>query len=277
MKVSLIITTYNWPQALAVTLASVLRQTYAGFDMVIADDGSSSRTTDTIREVLANATMPWCHVRHQDQGIRQARIKNLAVQHAGGDYFIFIDHDVMLHPEFIADHITHTTPDCFLQGKRVFLSEALTHQYFEQGRQDFPTPFAMGIENRKNGFRAPGLARWINRKKQFQVSLRGCNLSMSRSTFMAVDGYDERFDGLWGREDSDICYRMFHNNIRIKNLWLAALQYHLHHPSIKRRGRDRLDEELAICLREKRRTAIHGYSKLSTEGEVVSKHPGDRH
>jgi glycosyltransferase involved in cell wall biosynthesis len=42
MKVSLIITTYNWPEALAVVLDSVQRQTYAAFEIIIADDGSSS-------------------------------------------------------------------------------------------------------------------------------------------------------------------------------------------------------------------------------------------
>ena len=87
---------------------------------------------------------------------------------------------------------------------------------------------------------------------------------------MAVDGYDEVFDGLWGREDSDICYRLFNKGMRIKNLWLSGLQYHLHHPSIKRKKRDRLDEELDRCLGEKRTTALQGFSKLTEEGELVA-------
>ena len=92
---------------------------------------------------------------------------------------------------------------------------------------------------------------------------------MAKTTFMAVDGYDEVFDGLWGREDSDICYRMFHSGVKIKNLWLSAIQYHLFHPSIKRIHKDRLDEELARRLKEKRRIAEYGFSRLSDEGEVV--------
>jgi len=93
---------------------------------------------------------------------------------------------------------------------------------------------------------------------------------MSKNTFLAVDGYDEVFDGLWGREDSDICYRMFHSGIRIKNLWFAAVQYHLHHPSIKRRERDRLDDELAMIVDEKRKVALRGFSRLSDLGRIVS-------
>ena len=92
---------------------------------------------------------------------------------------------------------------------------------------------------------------------------------MSRQIFLNVDGYDERFDGLWGREDSDICYRMFNSGYRIKNLWFSGLQYHLHHPSIKRTIRDRLDDELTKIIKEKRKVAEYGFSILSEEGRAI--------
>ena len=246
MKVSLIVTTYNWHQALAVVLDSVLRQSYRHFEIVIADDGSDHQTAETVKALLFSSPIAWRHVRHGDNGIRQARIKNLAVRHAHGDYFIFIDHDVALHPHFVKDHVKMCQPDGFLQGKRVFLPLSLTEHYLSSGTFHPPSPWSGGLENRKNAFHFPTLAARVNRSKRFQVTLRGCNLSMHRATFMAVDGYDEVFDDLWGREDSDICYRMFNSGYRIRNLWLAGLQYHLEHPSIKRRERDRLDEELGI-------------------------------
>ncbi len=269
MKASLIITTYNWPQALAVVLNSALQQTYPDFEIILADDGSTVETADIVRDSLDTASISWRHVRHEDRGIRQARVKNLAVSKAAGDYLIFIDHDVALHPRFVEDHIRFAEKNCFLQGKRVFLPPHLTTNYLAKGLFSPPSPWAGGLENRKNGFRLPGLGQWMNHRKSFQTSLRGCNLSMHKDAFLAVDGYDEVFDGLWGREDSDICYRLFHSGQRIKNLWLAALQYHLHHPSIKRLQRDRLDEELAIIIKEKRRKAIHGFSRLSAEGQLI--------
>lgn len=270
MKVSLIITTYNWPAALAVVLDSVQRQTYAAFEIIIADDGSSSDTANVIRQRLTDASMPWRHLRHGDNGIRQARIKNLAVSHATGEYLIFVDHDVVLHPRFIEDHVRFSDNGCFLQGKRVFLSAERTQACLSEGKLQRPTFLTRGLENRKNSVRIPGLVNWINPRKRHQTSLRGCNLSMHRDAFLAVDGYDETFDGLWGREDSDICYRLFHSGWRIKNLWLAGVQYHLHHPSIKRRKRDRLDDELDGILQEKRVRAIVGYSRLSTEGQIIA-------
>ncbi|MFO7985894.1 MAG: galactosyltransferase-related protein [Desulfatiglandaceae bacterium] len=107
------------------------------------------------------------------------------------------------------------------------------------------------------------------RPKVFQTSLRGCNLSMFRKDFHEVDGYDETFDHLWGREDSDICYRLFHNGKKCRNLWFSALQYHLYHEGIKNRQKDRLDRELFLIRNEKRRKSKEGFSKLSSEGEVV--------
>ncbi len=270
LKVSLIITTYNWPEALGLVLRTALRQTYNGYEILVADDGSATATEETVRRILGPGRIPWRHLRHEDRGIRQARVKNLAVRYATGDYFIFIDHDVALHPEFIADHANLAEENVLLQGKRVFLSARRTEDLLRTGTFVPPSPWEPGLENRKNALRLLPLARWMNRKKRFQVTLRGCNLSMHRDAFLQVDGYDELFDGLWGREDSDICYRLFHRGIRIKNLWLAGLQYHLHHPSIKRRGRDRLDEELEVSRREKRKAARKGYSCLSDEGSIVA-------
>jgi glycosyltransferase involved in cell wall biosynthesis len=247
-----------------------MRQTYDHFEIIIADDGSKEKTADTVEHILQPGQIEWRHVRHSDSGIRQARIKNLAVRYARADYFIFIDHDVMLHPSFIQDHINNAQKDCFLQGKRVFLSPVLTQRSLNEGLHDQPSIFSRGLGNRKNAIYWPWLGKHLARKKRFQVTLRGCNLSMSRLTFEAVDGYDETFDGIWGREDSDICYRLFHSGYRIRNLWLSGLQYHLDHPAIKHTTRDRLDEELDRIRREKRTRALRGFSTLSQEGGVIS-------
>ncbi|MBW1772803.1 MAG: hypothetical protein JRJ82_07920 [Deltaproteobacteria bacterium] len=93
---------------------------------------------------------------------------------------------------------------------------------------------------------------------------------MHREDFLKVDGYDEVFDRLWGREDSDICYRLFHSGVKIRNLWFTALQYHLYHEVIKRAGKDRLDEELINIRSEKRTRAKKGFSTLSSEGEIIA-------
>jgi glycosyltransferase involved in cell wall biosynthesis len=273
LKVSLIVTTYNWPEALRLTLTSAIKQSSFQGEIIIGDDGSRPETARTIEEVMESTAIRWCHVRHEDVGIRQARVKNLAVKYSRCGYLVFIDHDVVLHPDFVSDHLRMSERGVFLQGKRCFLGEAQTKDMFERGIFT-PSFLSAQLKNRKNAIRNPWLGRILSRRKKFQRVLRGCNLSMYREDFLRVDGYDEVFDQLWGREDSDICYRLFHNNVGVKNLWFSGLQYHLHHKVTKASEKDRLDEELEQILQEKRRKAIRGFSSLSSEGTIVSASPG---
>lgn len=255
-------------------LQSVVCQSRPPDEVVVADDGSGPETARVTEEVLGPSGLRWRHVRHGDHGIRQARIKNLGVRNSESDYLVFVDHDVVLHPDFVADHLFMAREGTFLQGKRSFLPEAYTSAVLKNRRFDIPSPLMAplmaGMENRKNAFRFRAVSRMMARPKGFQVHLRGCNLSMFRKDFLLVDGYDEVFDQCWGREDSDICYRLFHSGFRIRNLWFSALQFHLYHRVIKGREKDRLDEELMRVRFEKRRRARKGFSCLSEEGQIVA-------
>ena len=44
MKITLIITTYNWPESLFLVLKSIENQTIFPFEVIIADDGSLNKT-----------------------------------------------------------------------------------------------------------------------------------------------------------------------------------------------------------------------------------------
>ena len=270
MDISLIITTYNWPEALTLTLQSVLNQTRLPDELIVADDGSSAGTARIVKDALSAYPAKWCHVWHEDRGVRQSRIKNLAVRYSTATYLIFVDQDVVLHPEFIADHVRMAEKGIFLQGKRVLLSKEHTTEVLEQGSFVPPRFWGRSLGNRKNAFRFPLLSKMLAKPKAFETSLRGCNLSMFKSDFLAVDGFDETFDGSWGREDSDICYRLFHSGVRVKNLSFLALQYHLRHQLSEHWDRERLDSELMRNLSEKRMRALRGFSNLSSEGGVVA-------
>ena len=52
ITISLIIATYNWPEALRLCLDSILRQTILPSEIIIADDGSDERTTKLIHKML---------------------------------------------------------------------------------------------------------------------------------------------------------------------------------------------------------------------------------
>ena len=50
MKCSLIITTYNWPEALELSLNSALNQTILPNEIIVADDGSTNDTKKLIQK-----------------------------------------------------------------------------------------------------------------------------------------------------------------------------------------------------------------------------------
>ena len=267
---STIVTTYNWPESLRLSLGSILKQSVKPGQIVVADDGSGPETARVVEEVLRPSGLRWSHVWHQHTGVRQSRIKNLAVRYSDHPYLIFVDQDVVLHPDFVGDHLSMAQEGFFLQGKRSLLPESYTTRVLNDGSFMPPFLWLRGLGNRKNIFRIPVLGRILARPKKFNTSLRGCNLSMFRRDFLKVDGFDETFDQSWGREDSDICYRLFHAGIRIKPLWFLALQYHLYHGATTNWDRERLDSALQENINRSRIRAQRGFSHLSSEGEIVA-------
>jgi glycosyltransferase involved in cell wall biosynthesis len=271
-ETALVVSTYNWPEALAAVLRSVVGQRTPPTELIIADDGSDARTAAAVESVLRGSRLNWCHVRQHDAGFRQARARNLGVRWSRSPRLIFIDHDTILHPDFVGDHLRLSSEGSFLQGKRVFLPEGISRRILEDpaSAPNRFSPWLRGLENRKNAVRCVALGRLFAWRRRFQTALRGCNISVGRDDFLAVDGYDETFDGVWGREDSDFCYRLFHRGVTCRNLWFAGLQFHLHHPSVKRRKRDHLDEELDRVRVERRVRALRGFCRMDQEGEILN-------
>ena len=270
LKSSIIVTTYNWPEALRLTLLSIAEQSLSPSQVIVADDGSGPETAKAVIEVLGRSYLNWCHVSHEHKGVRQSRIKNLAVSHSDYPYLIFVDQDTVLHPDFVADHLSVAREGVFLQGKRSLLPDSYTKKILADGRFRPPALWSIGLGNRKNILRTSVLGRLLARPKKFHTALRGCNLSMFKSDFLRVDGFDEAYDQSWGREDSDFCYRLFHAGVQMKFLWFMALQYHLYHGSTSNWDRERLDGELEKNLKERRTKAVKGFSQLSAEGEVIA-------
>ena len=126
MKTALIITTYNWPEALNLSLSSIAQQSVIPNQVVIADDGSDEQTKaiiDRWRESL-----PIIHEWQNDAGFRAARSRNTALRKVDSEYVICIDGDMVLHPEFVADHINFSKSDTFVQGSRVLLNDTLSQK-----------------------------------------------------------------------------------------------------------------------------------------------------
>ena len=91
MTVSLIISTYNRPDALRLCLLSVFAQTQLPDEVIIGDDGSRPDTRQVIEELRGISPVKIIHVWQKDSGFRLARMRNKAVAvSAGKDTFEYV-------------------------------------------------------------------------------------------------------------------------------------------------------------------------------------------
>ena len=111
MRSELIVATYENPRSLRLCLASVARQRVAPDGIAIADDGSGPETRAVIEAfAAAHPATPVRHVWQEDAGFRKAAILNRAIATSAAEFLIFIDGDVLIHPEFVARHLELARP-----------------------------------------------------------------------------------------------------------------------------------------------------------------------
>ena len=243
MRTSLIITTYNWKEALELSLLSVFKQSHLPNEIIIADDGSDNATKDTIEKLAKDSPVPLIHSWQQNKGFRLARSRNKAIAKSTGEYLILIDGDIILEQHFIADHIVAAKTGFFIQGSRVLLNNKKTQHILQHKELRFCI-CARGIENRKNCLRSNLLSRLFSLKSKKLTGIRTCNFALWKKDALAVNGFNEEFVG-WGREDSEFTTRLLNNGIRRQNIRFNALAYHLYHPTNSRKNLEVNDDILA--------------------------------
>jgi len=98
--VSVLMPAYNVERYLADAAASVLRQTYAELELIIADDGSSDGTPAVAERIRAVDPDRVRVLRLQNRGPSAAR--NAALRLARGEFLALLDSDDMWEPQFLA-------------------------------------------------------------------------------------------------------------------------------------------------------------------------------
>ncbi len=245
MKTSLLVTTYNRKDALALVLASVARQRVLPDEVIVADDGSRADTRELLERIAGDFPLPLRHSWQEDDGFRAARSRNRAIAAARGEYILLLDGDMLLHREFVADHLRAAKADCFVQGSRVLTSAALSARLLADGSTAVRW-FARGVRRRRNALRLPWLSELQLRRSERNPAPRGiktCNQGWWRQDLLALNGFDERMHG-WGREDDEFAARALNAGLHCRQLRFAGLAYHLHHPERHQHGASRNDRYL---------------------------------
>ena len=267
MRHSLVLTTYNWPDALELVLASILQQTERPGEVLVADDGSEEATAAVVRAFMPRfiaLDVPLHRVWHPDEGFRAAAIRNRALAMARGEYVLLVDGDCILHPDFVRSHVAFARPGQFVQGTRVLLGEARARRALAHGETRFGALEA-GIGNRVNALALNWLSPFVPTPRNPLAGVRSCNMGFWLTDATRVNGFNERFEG-WGREDSEFVARLVNAGVRRRKLKFGGIMYHLWHPE---RPRDALDANDALLAEVRHKGTVwaeQGMDKYGRSG-----------
>ncbi len=236
--VSLVVSVYNRANVVRLFLAAVNRQSFKDYEVIIADDGSGPAVKEVVEESRKLYHFPIVHLWHEDSGWRKNRILNSAIRTSKSEYLVFVDGDCLPGKDFLLDHWSEREESRALLGRRVEMSErwarALTLERVASGRFE-----RIGVRELVDGLRGKALRledgiRIRNRLLR-NLSIRkadrilGSNFSLHKKDIVAINGFDESYDGPGHGEDSDIQYRLSLIGVTGKSLRNLAVQYHVHH------------------------------------------------
>ncbi len=238
-SLSVVVSTYEWPEALDAVLRGLSAQTESEFEIVVADDGSSESTEAVIDRWTPRLQQRLAHVWQPDEGYRLARVRNLGANTARGEYLVFIDGDCVPRPSFVFAMRRALRSGWFLAGTRLQLSERLTHsvlrdqtpieqwssgKLFVRARADIRNWRHLGPRDRRRSWR-PRLPDFAPPGNEY-----GFCTALARADFEAVNGADARFVG-WGDQDVDLAVRLCRLGLRCGYAGPRSTMLHLWHPS----------------------------------------------
>ena len=221
--VALLITTFNWPEALAAVLLSVRNQTVLPDEILIADDGSYSATAALLTELSSQLQLTIRHVWQPNRGFRAARARNLAIKKTDCRYLIMIDGDCMIPPTFIENHLKLRKKQKMVSGGRYLVGQQHTDEILKSA-------LGASVSFSEFKFWSVPLGSFIRDLRPSAWSqVRTCNFAVHRNEILSVGGFDESYQG-WGFEDSDLVLKLLGHGISIRSGRLSVCVKHLHHP-----------------------------------------------
>jgi glycosyltransferase involved in cell wall biosynthesis len=240
VNTSIIVPTYNRPDKLNLCLMSLSKQSILPDEVLIADDGSGAETLRVIEQFKNSKYCRFAlkHIWQEDDGFRKPAIINKTVRNATGDYLMFIDGDCIAHKHFIRSHLAYSEPGTILGGKRVDLGKRFSERLLRKQQPINKLTIELMWDSLINDSRKieeslqiqnPLLRNLLHRDRIYDDGIWGCNFSIHKELFYAINGCDEDFlDG--SIEDNDLGIRVINYGGKVKSVRALAIVFHLWHP-----------------------------------------------
>lgn len=187
LKYSIIIPVYNRPDEMAEMLASLAQQSEKNFEVVVVEDGSSLPCKDEVDRYADTLEIQYC----TKPNTGRSDTRNVGMQRARGDYFLFFDSDCILPPEYIQS-----------------LNRCLQKDYTDCfGGPDRALPTFTDMQKAVNfamtSFLTTGGIRGSGKVCMEKFHPRSFNMGFSRAVYEKVGGFADMFG-----EDIDLSIRI---------------------------------------------------------------------
>ncbi|MBS1170292.1 MAG: putative glycosyl transferase [Burkholderiaceae bacterium] len=233
-SVSVIVSTYNSPEWLEKVLWGFENQNFRNYQLVLADDGSTTETADLIACIRKNNILNLEHVWHEDMGCQKAVILNKAVMKASGDYLIFTEGDCIPRHDFVHAHEKRAKQGYFLSGDFAKLPRCCSVQVNKEEIMsgdafDIFWLTTHGYPDHSNKMRllAKGWwAKFLDFAVQTPNKWNHHNSSGWKSDILSINGFDERMQYRDG--DCEMGERMKNSGIKARRVNYTAASVHLY-------------------------------------------------
>jgi GT2 family glycosyltransferase len=195
LSATVIVPTYNRPDALARTLDALLAMDFPRelFEIVVVDTGNSGLGAEQVADARGAR-----YLRQSDVGVAAAR--NRGAEIATRELLLFVDDDIVVDESNLRRHEAiqregekyvvggHRTLDA---GLRALLATTAFGRYRLAYEDRYNKPYEAGHGH--------------DRGRVYPLALAAANLSIRRQVFWSLGGFDERFPV--GAEDQDLTWR----------------------------------------------------------------------
>jgi glycosyltransferase involved in cell wall biosynthesis len=232
--VSIIIPAFNRAELILETLDSISRQTFADWEAVVVDDGSTDTTSEIVTRCAAtDSRVRFLSRERPPKGASTCR--NLGLAAARGDLVVFLDSDDLLGR------------DCLERRVAVMTGNPRADYAVFQGLLFKQTPgdleFVLNLPNNE-----PDLCRFLRGDPVWQTT----GPIWKKSAVQQLGGFDEQF-ACW--QDTDLHFRALNSGLAyLKRFDLPPDYFHRKHnlPSISQKGfnyREAVVSTLQFCIK----------------------------
>lgn len=216
-------------RSLELMLSSLKKQmNIEDYELIVVENSSEDESLDFLERFKRRAPLHNMKIIRNDVRVsNRSRSRNIACQEAGGDFFLFIDDDVVLPDKYTLCKITE-----FAKERSFATGAARYWTYIHWTRNVLLQKIERGDWTKKSPyyFLPHGIKRETGYRDLFEYSFIANFGLVDRNSFFDVGGFDEKtFDG-WGREDVDLMLRMYLNKVRFQLLFNDIWIIHLNHP-----------------------------------------------